>query len=68
MPPPSAEERILSTAAQRLQFEETLDCEVTGVFRDCSCYMDAGAKVLVAEERCRSLAQCNGVRWISRPE
>lgn len=68
VPPPSAEERILSTAAQRRQFEETLDCEVTGVFRDCSCYMDAGAKVLVAEERCRSLAQYNGVRWISRPE
>lgn len=68
MPPPAPGERILSATAQRRLFEETLDCEVTGVFRDCSCYLAEGAKVLVGYERCRTLAQYNGVRWISRPE
>lgn len=68
VPPPAPGERILSATAQRRLFEETLDCEVTGVFRDCSCYLAEGAKVLVGYERCRTLAQYNGVRWISRPE
>lgn len=68
VPPRLPEERLVSTAEQLRLFEATLSCEVTGAFKDCSCYMESGAKVLMGYERCRSLARYNGVEWIARPE
>ncbi|MEE4175177.1 MAG: NERD domain-containing protein [Xanthomonadales bacterium] len=67
-PKSSPRERFVSPAARRQQFEETLDCTVTGTFKDCSCTMESGAKVLVGYQRCRELARYQGVVWVSRPE
>jgi len=67
-PKSSPRARLVSPAVRRQLFEETLDCKVTGAFKDCSCTMAPGAKVLVGYQRCRELAQYLGVVWVSRPE
>ncbi|MEM1411248.1 MAG: NERD domain-containing protein [Pseudomonadota bacterium] len=68
VPPRPPGQQLVSTAEQRRLFEETLSCEVSGTFKDCSCFMASGAKVLVGYERCRTLARYNDVEWIVRPD